>query len=207
MRFLLRSFFRGLLVVVPVVTTIYILVRLFLWLDGLVPWPDHLTAFRGAGVLLIIAAMVIVGALASSVMTRWFFRIIERLFERLPLVKLIYSSLRDLISAFVGDAKKFEAPVAVRIAGGAKILGFITRSNVDDLGLPDHVAVYFPQSYNFAGQVMVVPRADVTVLQVPSSDVMTFIVSGGVSGDAKSDPVGELLSGGTGEGPQSVPAI
>ncbi len=194
MRFLLRSFFRGLLVVVPVVTTLYILVRLFSWLDGLVPWPESMASFRGAGVLLIFLSMVVVGALASNVVARWFFRGVERLFERLPLVKLIYSSLRDLISAFVGDAKKFEAPVAVRIAGQAKILGFITRTDMAEFGMADHVAVYFPQSYNFAGQVMLVPRDDVTILEAASSDVMTFIVSGGVSGErAVEDSPAEAL--------------
>ena len=181
MRFLLRSFLRGLLVVVPVVTTIYILVRLFIFLDELVPWPEGFVFFRGAGVLLIFTAMVVVGSLASSALTRWAVQLVQNVFERLPLVKLIYSSLRDLIGAFVGDGKKFETPVAIRVYGDIKILGFITRRDVDHLGIEDHVAVYCPQSYNFAGQVMLVPAKDVTVLEIPSSEAMTFIVSGGVS--------------------------
>ena len=48
--------------------------------------------------------------------------------------------------------------------------------------IDDHVAVYFPQSYNFAGQVLIVPRASVTPLASQSADIMTFIVSGGISG-------------------------
>ena len=66
--------------------------------------------------------------------------------------------------------------------GGVRILGFVTRDALHALGMPEHVAVYFPQSYNFAGQLLVVPRDHVEILDVPSSEVMTFIVSGGISG-------------------------
>ncbi len=64
----------------------------------------------------------------------------------------------------------------------AKIIGFMTRENLDNFGLNDHVAVYLPQSYNFAGNVLIFPKEAVTLLNIESSDVMTFIVSGGVAG-------------------------
>jgi uncharacterized membrane protein len=98
-------------------------------------------------------------------------------------VKLIYTSIKDLIRAFVGDHKSFDQPAAVALVpGGARILGFVTRDALHALGMPECVAVYFPQSYNFAGQVAVVPRQHVELLDVSSAEVMTFIVSGGVSG-------------------------
>ena len=188
MRPLVRSFFRGLLVVLPLVATVYIVVKLFNWLDALIPIPAGWELpFKGAGALLALALVTIVGWLASNVMTKWVVHLIEDLFARLPLIKLIYSNIRDLIGAFVGDSKKFDQPVAVSIVGGVKMLGFLTREDVDELGVLEHVGVYFPQSYNFAGQVILVPREQVTPLSVPASDVMSFIVSGGVAGEDKGE--------------------
>jgi len=59
----------------------------------------------------------------------------------------------------------------------------MTRESLDNLGLKDHVAVYLPQSYNFAGNVLIFPKEAVTPLEIESSEVMTFIVSGGVAGE------------------------
>jgi uncharacterized membrane protein len=104
--------------------------------------------------------------------------IAERWLTSVPLAKLIYTSIRDLINAFVGDKKRFDRPVAVMLAPGSRIraLGFVTRDGLDSLGLGDQVAVYFPQSYNFAGNLVVVPRDQVEPLTVSTRDLMTFIV-------------------------------
>lgn len=186
LRPIIRSFFRGLLVVLPLVATVYIIIAVFHWLDGLIPLPEAwAVSFKGAGALVALSLVTLVGWLASNALTRWFVHLVEDLFARLPLVKLIYSNIRDLIGAFVGDSKKFDQPVAVSVVGGVKMLGFQTRESVDELGISEHVGVYFPQSYNFAGQVILVPREQVTPLSVPASDVMSFIVSGGVAGEEK----------------------
>jgi uncharacterized membrane protein len=125
-----------------------------------------------------------VGFLTSNVVGKAVVRKAERWLERVPLLKLIYGSIRDLISAFVGDKKRFDRPVAVSLVAqsSAKALGFVTRESMDELDMPGHVAVYFPQSYNFAGNLLLFPRDQVERLDASSADVMTFIVSGGVSG-------------------------
>src|SRR5262249_50667071 len=64
----------------------------------------------------------------------------------------------------------------------ARMLGFVTREHLEALGMKGEVAVYFPQSYNFAGYLAVVPRDQVEPLDVSTTDLMTFVVSGGVSG-------------------------
>jgi uncharacterized membrane protein len=97
-------------------------------------------------------------------------------------VKLIYTSLKDLIDAFVGDKKRFDRPVAVEFPGAGYALGFITREDLALPGFEGTSAVYFPQSYNFAGNVLLVGRERIRPLDADSSLVMTFIVSGGVSG-------------------------
>jgi uncharacterized membrane protein len=98
---------------------------------------------------------------------------------------MLYSAIRDLVEAFAGEKKKFDKPVLVTFGphSYAKIVGFITRENLENLGLKDHVAVYLPQSYNFAGNVLIFPKEAVTPLDIESSEAMTFIVSGGVAGE------------------------
>jgi uncharacterized membrane protein len=122
--------------------------------------------------------------LTSNVVGRSVFETGERALGKVPLVKLVYSSIKDLIGAFVGDRKSFNRPVSVRPfpESSVRMLGFVTRDSLLALDLPDHVAVYLPQSYNFAGSVFLVPRTLVEPLDVASSELMTFIVSGGVSG-------------------------
>ncbi len=97
---------------------------------------------------------------------------------------MLYNAIRDLVEAFAGEKKKFDKPVLVTLGTSsyAKVIGFMTRESLDNLGLKDHVAVYLPQSYNFAGNVLIFPKEAVTPLDIESSEVMTFIVSGGVAG-------------------------
>src|SRR5690606_39268366 len=90
---------------------------------------------------------------------------------------------RDLLNAFVGEKRRFDSPVLVSLTpdGSVRTFGFITQQSLERLGLPDEVAVYFPQSYNFAGQLVVVPTSRVTRLPAASSDVLAFVVSGGAT--------------------------
>ncbi|HTM45074.1 MAG TPA: DUF502 domain-containing protein, partial [Polyangiaceae bacterium] len=107
---------------------------------------------------------------------------LEAMLARLPLVRMLYNSIKDLANAFVGEKKGFDRPVCVEMPGGALWLGFQTREALSAPGFEHFVAVYFPQSYNFAGNLLMVPRERVKPLAVARSDFMTFIVSGGVSG-------------------------
>lgn len=174
---LIRYFLRGCLVTAPLGATIYIVWVILSTIDRIVPFP-----IPGLGLLATVALITIIGLFTSNVVGRSVLDLTEGLLQRLPLVKLVYSSIKDLVSAFVGDKRRFDAPVAVRLTGEAKVLGFVTRDGLSRIGMPDYVAVYFPQSYNFAGYLMLVPRSQVEPLDLPSADVMTFIVSGGVSG-------------------------
>lgn len=182
MRKITGYFLRGLLVFVPAALTIFAIVWAFTKLDGLLSRFFHVT-FPGLGLAITIVAIFLIGVLASNFAGRWFFKLIDKLFTRLPLVKLLYSSLKDFINAFAGEKKSFDKPAVVELTpGGPLALGFITRDSLDTLGLADHVAVYFPQSYNFAGSLLLIPSARVRPLAVDSSEAMAFIVSGGVTG-------------------------
>ncbi len=176
MNVLVKFFFRGLLVVVPAVATVFIVSLIFTRIDRLLGLP-----IPGAGFVVTLLLITLVGFLMSNFITRRLFDGLEQIFRRLPLVKLVYSSVKDLIGAFVGEKKSFDKPVLVTLSEGACVVGFLTRDGLHDLGLPGHVAVYFPQAYAFAGHVLVVPRVSVRALAVDSADAMAFVVSGGVS--------------------------
>ena len=172
-------FLKGLLVVAPVGLTIYILLAVFNWLDGMFAIP-------GIPILgLLIAALLItvVGFLASSFLVRPFIILGERILHRTPLVSIIYSSLKDLLDAFVGDNQKFNCPVLVCVSEtpSAYRMGFVTQDNLSPINRPDLVAVYYPHSYNISGELQLVPRESLIPLDLASSDLMKFVVSGGVS--------------------------
>lgn len=176
-KLLARYFLRGCLVTAPVAITVYIVWVILSTIDRLVPVP-----IPGLGLLATVALITLVGLLTSNVVGKTVLELAERVLQRLPLVKLVYTSIKDLVSAFVGDQRRFNAPVAVKLGENTRLLGFVTRDGLGHLGMADYVAVYFPQSYNFAGNLVLVPRAQVEPLDLPSSELMTFIVSGGVSG-------------------------
>jgi len=107
---------------------------------------------------------------------------LDALFNRLPFVRLLYSSTRDLLNAFVGEQRRFDKPVLVALGdSGAHVFGFLTQESMDMFGVADAMTVYVPQSYGFAGNLVVFPAAQVRRLEADSAHVMAFIVSGGVT--------------------------
>ncbi len=178
MKRLINYFLKGLLVFVPAALTVFTIVLVFTKLDGLLMIP-----IPGLGLLITILFITLIGFLASNFLGNKLFTFIDGRFNRLPVVKMLYSAIKDLSGAFAGEKKSFDKPAIVELTpGGAKALGFITRQGLEFLSLSDHVAVYFPQSYNFAGSVLIFPSARVTPIAIDSSEAMAFVVSGGVSG-------------------------
>ena len=175
---LLNYFFRGVIVVAPVAVTIYVCFAIFTSIDN---W----LGFRvpGVGFLLTIVAITLIGFLASNLITRGLLAALESTLERLPFVRLLYGSTRDLLNAFVGEKRRFDKPVLVAPMpqSGIRVLGFLTQESLTVIGMPDYVTVYIPQSYGFAGQLIVVPSSQITPLAAESADVMAFIISGGVT--------------------------
>lgn len=177
-------FFRGLVLAAPVAITIYVCWLIFSTVDRWLGLP-----IPGAGFVITIALVTLLGFFASNLLTRGAVSMLDSLLNRLPFVRLLYSSTKDLLNAFVGEQRRFDQPVLVSLSpdGAIRALGFITRDTLSALGLAQDVAVYLPQSYNFAGNLVVVPASRVTPVDRESSEVLTFIVSGGVTGLAHKD--------------------
>ena len=177
MRTLTRSFAQGLLVLAPVAITSWIVwytvTTLDRWLETRVP---------GLGILIAAAGITLIGYLTGNVVGNKLVSWLEAGLQRVPLIRILYNSLRDLLGAFVGQKRKFDKPVAVEMnQHGLKVLGFLTSERFDDPQLAGHVSVYLPESYNFAGNLIVVPKSRVHPLDADGAEFMAFIMSGGVT--------------------------
>lgn len=187
MKKLVNYFLQGLLYIAPLGLTAYIIYGVFVFMDGILQelvFKYFDIKIPGLGVLSLIVFLIIIGFLGRTFIADPIKRIFANLIDRVPLLKFIYSSLKDVFSAFVGKEKKFNKPVLVRVNlnSDLKKLGFITEENLKVLNQKDKVAVYFPHSYNFSGELFIVPKANITPLNINASDVMKFIVSAGVTG-------------------------
>ena len=173
-----QYFLRGLLFLVPLFVTVYVIYWVFVRIDGILDMP-----VPGVGFIVTIAFVTLVGFGASNFLTRNIVGLVDKMFARLPLVKMIYTAIKDLVNAFVGDKKSFNRPVQVVIdrESNLRVLGFATRDSLDSIGIQDSMAVYLPQSYNFAGNLIIVDREQVSPMSADPGEVMKLIVSGGVS--------------------------
>ena len=172
----IKYFLQGLLYTIPVAATIYIIYQAVILVDSLLPFD-----FFGIGLLVIIGTVTLFGFIGSTLISKQIFNI-EKLIERIPLIKIIYTSVKDLLSAFVGKEKRFTEPVLVKMEGDVERFGFITQKDLTDLGIDEgKVGVYIPFSYAVTGNLIVVPKDRITPIDAPSSDIMKFIISGGVA--------------------------
>ena len=178
MKTIVRHFFSGLLVLLPIVGSIYVVWWVLSTLDSMYPLP-----VPGLGIALTIVGITLLGFLTNNVVGRRVVSMLERAMRKLPVVSIIYASLKDLLGAFVGDKRSFDKPVMVAVAQdpSIRVFGFITCERFDDVRLRDHVSVYLPQSYNFAGNLLVVHKSMVQPVDADSAQFMAFIVSGGVA--------------------------
>ena len=188
---ILNYLIKGLLIVVPIAVSIFIVVwavtTVDSWLNvknvfGVNPITGESRNIPGLGLLTVVTIILLAGIFVTNLVTEPMYNWFQRMMHRLPLLNFIYSSIKDLTEAFVGDEKKFNHPVLVEVEGGLKKIGFLTQNDLHKLDLPNEVAVYFPLSYSFAGQLCIVQRNKVTDLKMTAADAMKLVVSGGVSG-------------------------
>ena len=175
---LLNYFFRGLIVLAPAVVTVYVFWLILSQVDRWMGLP-----IPGAGIAVTIVLVTLFGFLTSNVLARWLVTLVDNVFNRLPLVRLVYSSTRDLLDAFVGEKRRFDRPVVVTTSadGIEKAFGFVTQQTMSRFGLDDHVTVYLPFSYTFTGVIRIYPARNVRPLDTDSAELMAFVVSGGVT--------------------------
>ncbi len=180
-------FVQGLIITVPVAITGYVLYKMVALIGSFVSlFGTIVSPFIDPFIVIIIALLLIflMGLLGSSIILRPLFSLFDHALEHTPVVKTIYTSIKDLLSAFVGSKKRFNKPVLVTINKENNIqqLGFITQEDLSELKIAKGtMAVYVPLSYSFSGNLLIVPVDHITFVDASSHEVMKFIVSGGVS--------------------------
>ena len=187
---LLQYFLQGLLILAPVTITCYAIFWIVSGIDNLIPiftFTDetgkvHVQNY-GVGFLLIIAFLVIIGYFSSFFITGRIVSFMDKLLQKMPGIKHIYSTTRDFFEAFAGNKKKFTKHVLANVDDNdVWRLGFVTKDDMTEFGLHDYVAVYIPMAYSVAGNVYVLPKNRVKpITDISATQTMKFAVSGGVT--------------------------
>ncbi len=190
-KILVNYFVKGILVVVPIGLAIYFVVWSVRALDAslnlsnlfwLNPQTGQPLYIPGLGIFTVLILIMLAGIFVTSFITQPIYNWFDRWLKRFPVFNFIYGSIKDFTEAFVGDEKKFNEPVLVDMdEKGLKKIGFLTQKDLKKIGLPGEVAVYFPFSYSFAGQLVIVPASRVKSLKMSASEAMKLVVSGGAS--------------------------
>jgi uncharacterized membrane protein len=176
----IRSFLQGLIILCPIAITAYVIYLVFDKVDSLLP-----SLPRGIGFIIIISSVTVIGYLG----TRFFFGKIvidtfDHLLDRIPGIKYIYTSVKDVMGSFVGDKRKFNKPVWVCINNNPELwrMGFMTQQDLAFVGMHNKAAVYLPHAYAISGYVIIVEARNIKpITRMTAAEAMKFAVSGGVA--------------------------
>ena len=185
-RKIMGYFFQGMLFLAPIGLTAYLAYWLFANTDnGINSILPESWQVPGLGILIAALCITVLGYLSSKIIFNIVFDNVDDLLERVPVVRVIYTSARDFMEAFLGKEKRFNRPVLIKMntADDVERVGFITQTDLTELGIEGgKCAVYIPHSYNFSGNLFIVPNANVRPIEgVEASELMKFAVSGGVT--------------------------
>lgn len=194
---LVNYFFQGLIILAPIVITAWAVLSLFNYVDGILPnllhvlFPDLVKLnpqgepenIPGLGFLVVVVIVLLVGYVSSLFFVSKFVDLFDRVLEKTPGIKIIYTTVKDFLEAFAGNKRKFNKPVLVNVdAADVWRMGFITQTDLSQFDMREHVCVYVPHSYAFSGITYFVKQERIKIIKdVNSTDAMKFIVSGGVT--------------------------
>ncbi len=189
---------KGLAAVLPIGLTIYLVIWLArnteavlrdlitFVLPGAPYWP-------GLGLIVGLLLLLGAGLIVNAYVVRWFLAQWDQFLERIPLVKTVYSALRDLVKFLPSEGKRRDLRrVVVASFGEARAIGFVTRESAPELE-PDAAAdsivgVYFPMSYQIGGYTLYLPRARLTPLNIGVEEAMRLVLTGGMSASGGTRP-------------------
>ncbi|MEO6963572.1 MAG: DUF502 domain-containing protein [Puia sp.] len=193
---LFKYFLQGLIILAPITITLWAVLSLFNWIDGILPDFIHRLFPRlaldesgeprrvpGLGFIVVIGVVLIVGYVSSSFIVSKMVELFDNILEKTPGIKIIYTTIKDFFEAFAGNKRKFDRAVLVAIESpDIWRIGFITHEELTEFGLQEYISVYIPQSYAFAGHLYFVKKERVRLItDISSTDAMKFAISGGVT--------------------------
>lgn len=189
---LAKSFFQGLLIIGPFALTVWIIWYIVSTIDNIIPALSE-KLYPGITFLIVILGTTLIGYLGNKfIIGRVVVDSFDYILEHTPGIKFIYTSLKDVMTSFVGDKKKFNQPVLIKTGENPEIwrVGFLTQNDLSSVGYPDYVSVYLPHSYAVSGWVVFVLATNIVHLEnVSAAQAMKFAVSGGVAGFHSDDNV------------------
>ncbi len=189
---LAKSFFQGLLILGPFAVTIWIIWYIVSSIDNIIPTLSEKT-YPGITFIIVIATTTLIGYLGNKfILGKVIVDSFDYLLEHTPGIKFIYTSLKDVMTSFVGDKKKFNQPVLIKTSENPEVwrIGFLTQSDLSSVGFPEYVSVYLPHSYAVSGWVVFVLAENIVVLEnIGAAQAMKFAVSGGVAGFHSDDNI------------------
>lgn len=186
-----RTFVKGLIAIIPITLTLYLL----FWMAGTAElalekifklfFPDG-WYIKGMGFILGLVVVFFFGSFLESKTFRRLFHTFEELVIQIPLVKSIYTAIRDISSLFSSEQKgKFQQVVLVKVApGNSQQIGFITVSYSEEARpafiAEDQIAVFLPFSYQLGGYTVIMPRKNVVEIDMSVEDALRFIATAGI---------------------------
>jgi uncharacterized membrane protein len=208
-----RIFLRGLAVILPIAITLAIVYWLVVSAEALLGGIVRLVVpdryyWTGLGVLLGIIIILLAGLTVNVWFTRALLGRAEALMERIPIVKSVYGTMRDLAAFLSGGKSKerFQKVVMVSVNEEMRLIGFLTREDFTDLpaqlaATDDTVAVYLPMSYQIGGFTVYMPRSKVELIDMSIEDAMRFTLTAGMSSAKTLD---SNSGTGSGERPRTI---
>jgi uncharacterized membrane protein len=201
---LFQYFLQGLLIVAPIAITFWAIASVFGFIDGILPNLIHaifpslmedgqgnIKRIPGVGFVLVISTVLLIGYVSSSYIFTKIVDVFDRVLEKTPGIKFVYSTLKDFFEAFAGEKKRFTNNVLANVDDNdVWRIGFITQDDMAEFGFKEYVAVYVPMAYSVAGNVYIIPKDRVKpITNISAAQSMKFAVSGGVT--AFEDPAGK----------------
>jgi len=177
---------QGLIVVAPVIVTVFVFYKLFAFVKDTNPFPKIVNMYLDPFIILvgILLLIYLIGLLSESILFTPVYVRLEKGVERVPLIRVVYSAVKDLFSAFVGNKRKFNRPVLVTIdkVNDIKQIGFVTQTDLSNMAIAaEYISVYLPFSYGLNGKLIITHKDSVHPLDVSPTEAMKFIISGGVT--------------------------
>lgn len=177
LKWIQHTFVTGVLLLAPLAITTLIVYSIVGWVEAHSPF-----GFWG-GMGLAVGLIFLVGWISRTAMGS-LLSLLDDVLAKVPGVGMLYGYLRDMVQALGGDDQRFRKPVWVYPDPHSqmRLIGFITREELEVLGLKDEVAVFVPLAYNISGMLVVVPKAQVRPVVTDSKDLLAFVATGGLAG-------------------------
>ncbi len=178
-KFILKYFLQGLLYLTPISITVFAAYKIFEYIDNILPFK-----FPGLGFIVLFVTITLFGFLVTRLVASPLIHYFSKLLDKFPFIKMFYTSIKDFVTAFVRKKKKFKIPVLVTVNINPTIerIGFITQESIKEFEVnEDIVAVYLPHSYSISGNLILIEKKYIRKIDVPSAEIMKYIISGGIT--------------------------